>query len=245
MVAFDLDSTLAVSKGAITDSMSQLLGKLLDRLPVCVISGGKFEQFEAQLISNLHVSDAELAKLHLMPTCGTRYFLFRDGEWMQVYAEELAAPDRAKIKQVLEAGAKELQLWEAKTWGEIIEDRGTQVTFSALGQEAPIEAKLAWDPDRKKKQALQVYAAKQLPEFEVRIGGKTSVDVTAKGIDKAYGMKKLQEVLGIGPEGILFIGDELGEGGNDYPVKAAGIDCIEVKDPAECETVIQSLLSGS
>jgi phosphomannomutase len=63
---------------------------------------------------------------------------------------------------------------------------------------------------------------------EDRSGGLTTIDITKLGIDKAYGMKKLMELLEVSKEDILFMGDRLAEGGNDYPVKAMGIDSLEV-----------------
>lgn len=245
VIVFDLDSTLAASKTAITDQMARLLGQLLERYQVCVISGGKYEQFQKQLLANLDLTPQQAANLHLMPTCGTRYYRFLKVAWQQVYAEDLTAKERQTIIAVLSQGAKELGLWEEQPWGEIVEDRGSQITFSALGQEAPLEAKLAWDPDRKKKEALRDYAAALLPDHEVRIGGKTSVDVTRQGIDKAYGVRKLQQTLGVELADMLFIGDELGEGGNDYPVKALGVEAIEVEGPEEAERVIAELLRPS
>ena len=73
--------------------MAGLLGCLLARFQVCVISGGKFEQFEAQLIDHLNVAPDRLASLHVMPTCGTRYYRFdvATGAWQLVYAEDLSA----------------------------------------------------------------------------------------------------------------------------------------------------------
>jgi len=76
VVAFDLDNTLAASKSPITGEMAGLLERLLARFQVCVISGGKFEQFEAQLIDHLNVAPDKLGALQVMPTCGTRYYRF-------------------------------------------------------------------------------------------------------------------------------------------------------------------------
>ena len=70
--------------------------------------------------------------------------------------------------------------------------------------------------------------AEQLPGLEVRIGGTTSTDITRPGIDKAYGIGKLIDALDISKDEVLFFGDKLNEGGNDYPVKAMGIDSIAV-----------------
>lgn len=90
---------------------------------------------------------------------------------------------------MLRAGAQDLGLWAEETWGPALEDRGSQVTYSALGQAAPVDAKLAWDPDNSKKEALRAYAAERLPDLEVRSGGSTSIDITKRGIDKAYGAR--------------------------------------------------------
>ena len=93
--------------------------------------------------------------------------------------------------------------------GTILEDRGSQITFSALGQEAPLDAKRAWDPTGEKKAALRDAVAPLLPDLEVRSGGSTSVDITLKGVDKAYGMKRLAEMTGIALEEMIFVGDRL------------------------------------
>src|SRR5260370_5306886 len=146
-LAFDLDGTLAESKSPITPRMAGLLARLLDAVDVCVISGGAFEQFQTQVLAHLDAGAKEYEHLHLMPTCGTRYYRWGGDDWTQVYAEDLSEPVKREVIEVLTEGAKSLGLWESKTWGDIIEDRGSQITFSALGQHAPVDAKSAWDPD--------------------------------------------------------------------------------------------------
>lgn len=245
VVAFDLDDTLAVTKSPISDVMSQLLIELLDKYEVCIISGGKFEQFKKQVVDRLEADPMHLRKLHLMPTCGTRYYRYDDiaKDWAQQYAEDLTAEQKKRIIDTLSEGAKQLGLWEDKPHGDIIEDRGSQITFSALGQQAPAEAKYKWDPDGKKKWALRDYAAPLLQDVEVRVGGTTSIDVTRIGIDKAYGMEKLISMLEVSKDEIVFIGDKLQEGGNDYPVKAMGIDSIEVDRWEDTALVLQGILA--
>lgn len=247
LIAFDLDDTLAITKSPISDRMSELLCRLLERYEVCIISGGKFEQFQKQVIGRLEINGQLLRKLHIMPTCGTRYYRYDDvrREWNQEYAEDLTSEQKQRIVDVLTAGAKELGYWEAKPYGDIVEDRGSQITFSALGQLAPAEEKYKWDPDGKKKHALRDYAAPVLDDLEVRVGGTTSVDVTRIGIDKAYGMDKLMQELEMSKEEILFIGDKLEEGGNDYPVKAMGIDTISVERWEDTALVIEGIVEAS
>ena len=208
--------------------MSAAFSQLLDRIDVCIISGGRFEQFQEQALKGLTASEEGLERLHLMPTCGTRYYRWVDHQWHLEYAEDLTDDEISRTEKVLEEGAKSLGLWEDTDWGPKIENRGSQVTFSALGQSAPVDAKTRWDPDGAKKRALQAYAQPLLPDLEVRGGGSTSIDVTRKGIDKAYGIRKLVAQLDTDIQHLLFIGDRLDETGNDFPVFELGVPSIDV-----------------
>lgn len=242
LVAFDLDDTLTVSKSQIDPRMADLLGRLLVEVEVCIISGGRFEQFETQVLRFLPDDPTLKARLHLMPTCGTRYYRWVDGEWHLVYAEDFNEAQKKQIIDVLVAGAQELGLWRTDTWGDIIEDRGSQITFSALGQSAPPDEKYRWDPDGTKREALRGYAAQRLPDLEIRSGGSTSVDITKLGVDKAYGMRKLMAALSLAPEQLLFVGDRLDVGGNDYPVKEMGLDTVAVTSWKDTADYVQRLV---
>lgn len=255
VIAFDLDGTLAPSKSPLPDRMGLALSNLLDNYHVCVISGGKFEQFEKQLLGNLKVEPDKLEKLHMMPTCGTRYYHYDlvGGRWELVYAEDFTKEQKDKIAKALDEAAEHFGYKESKVYGEVIEDRGSQISWSALGQdivdvlgpEEGVRLKEEWDPDNKKKMDMVAYVSVLIPEFEVRAGGTTTIDVTKKGIDKAYGMKKLTEILEISQDEILFIGDKLLEGGNDYPVKAMGIDCMEISDWQQTALVVEAIVNVS
>jgi phosphomannomutase len=243
LVAFDLDDTLAPSKSPMDPRMSQLLADLLNVVPVCIISGGQFAQFKMQAIDNLPESGStHLERLHLMPTCGTQYFRFENEKWVRVYAENLTGDEKTRALAAVESRAKQLGYWETDTWGPILEDRGSQITFSALGQAAPVPAKQAWDPTGEKKNALREAVAADIPDLEVRSGGSTSVDITRKGIDKAYGMKKLAELTGVPLDDMLFVGDRLDENGNDYPVKALGVRCEAVDGWEDTARFIEDLI---
>ncbi|MEO7624383.1 MAG: HAD-IIB family hydrolase [Candidatus Saccharimonadales bacterium] len=251
LIAFDLDGTLADSKSPATARMTELLRQLLDKFHVCVISGGKFEQFEKQLLNSLQAEPAQLQKLHLMPTCGTRYYTYDAASkgWQQQYAEDFTETEKQTIINALNKGFDDLHYRADKTYGESIEDRGSQVTFSVLGQdivdelgEEGVRIKHDWDPDNSKKLELRDYIAPLIPDFEVRVGGVTSIDVTKLGIDKAYGMKKLTEILSISKGDILFMGDRLQEGGNDYPVKAMGIDSLQVSHWQDTANALEAIL---
>lgn len=245
-VAFDLDDTLAPSKSPVPEVTADLLGQLSQRLPVCVISGGNYDQFRGQLLSRLPRSGQGMTGLHLMPTCGTQYYRWvsEDDEWGLVYSHELQLIQRQRAAGALEEAARSLGLWEPddRVTGPRIEDRGTQVTFSALGQRAAIEHKKIWDPDGSKRRRLAQRLSEMLPDLEVRAGGSTSVDITRQGVDKAFGIERYAQAIGVKPCHVLFVGDRLDPGGNDYPVLRLGVRAHPVRHHEETVSVMQELL---
>ena len=243
LVAFDLDDTLAPSKSAIDPRFGELLIALAERVEVAIISGGQLGQFTAQVVDRLpEASDDVLSRLHLMPTCGTQYYRLTPAGIETVYARTLSDDQKARALAAVEEEARRLGLWEAQTWGAILEDRGSQITFSALGQTAPVDAKMAWDPTGEKKSALRDAVAARVPDLEVRSGGSTSVDITERGIDKAYGMRQLSDQTGIALDDMLFVGDRLDEAGNDYPVLAMGVECQAVEGWPDTAEFLEKLL---
>ena len=242
LIVFDLDGTLADSKSAIDPEMSGLLHDLLGIVKVAVISGGGWPQFEKQLVSNLP-HDKLLANLSLLPTCGTKFYRYESADWKKIYSEDFTADQREKILSSLKKAIGVAGFKIEKLWGDQIEDRGSQITFSALGQQAPLEQKERWDPDFAKRKKIKAILDTFIPEFSVRIGGSTSVDITKPGIDKAYGIGKLRDLLGISIKEMIYIGDALYVGGNDHPAETAGVDCIPVKDPHETKRVIQTIIA--
>ena len=241
LIVFDLDGTLAESKSAIDREMGGLLSALLALVQVAVISGGDLPQFENQLLAHLP-PDADLQRLSLLPTCGTRFYRYAEG-WQRLYAEDLSSAQKQQIISALEREVAASGFAAKKTWGDVIEDRESQITYSALGQHAPLDAKRTWDPDFAKRKQILAPLERDLPDFSVRLGGSTSIDVTLPGIDKAYGIRKLHDILGITIPDMLYIGDALFPGGNDAPVRETGAACIQVRDPQETKRVIEAIVA--
>ena len=228
LVAFDLDGTLAESKQPLQEPMGEALANLLEVAHVAVISGGDWPQFEKQVASRLP-ERADRTKLWLMPTTGTKLYRFDDA-WRAVYAELFDEDEKQKILTAFDESLEATGFVPEQTWGERIEDRGSQITFSALGQEAPIDAKHSWDPDFAKRKVIQADLRKRLPGLSINMGGATSIDITREGVDKAYGLKKLNEASGIALDKMMFIGDAIFPGGNDYPAEQLGLDVVKVKN---------------
>ena len=207
LIVFDLDGTLAESKSSLDAEMSRLLHDLLGMVKVAVISGGDWPQFEKQVLSHLP-HDESLVNLSLLPTCGTKFFQYK-GDWKKIYSEDFTANEKEKIISSLKKAVGQAGFKVEKVWGEVIEDRGSQITFSALGQQAPLEEKTNGTPISPSGRRSKRSSTLLIPEFSVRMGGATSIDVTKPGIDKAYGIRKLRDILGISLKEMIFIGDAL------------------------------------
>lgn len=233
LIAFDLDGTLAESKQALDDEMAAILARLSHVADICVISGGDWPQFEKQVASRLP-ANTDRARFWLMPTTGTKLYRFEgkaqeqhdsaaassssstSSSWTCKYADLFTDDERAHIIAELRASIDRLGFTPAEIWGEQIEDRGSQITFSALGQRAPLQPKEEWDPRQEKRRQIQADLQPILPHVSVRIGGATSIDITRAGVDKAYGIERLAEISGISKAEMLFFGDALYPGGSQF-----------------------------
>lgn len=243
LVAFDLDGTLAESKQRVSAEMGNLLAQLLEKTRIAIMSGASFSQFESQVLPAIPETK-NLHKLYLFPTNAAQCYVFKGGNWTRAYDRSFNAFEKSRVRQALAEALAETGFAEPPTrvWGERIEDRGAQISFSGLGQHAPLEAKREWDPAGEKKGKIREAVAKRLPDFSVSASGMTTVDVTQKGINKAYGIRQLIELAQTGVAEMLYVGDALEEGGNDSVVKDTGIKTVEVFGPEETAQLIERLL---
>jgi len=246
VIIFDLDGTLAKSKSDIDHEMASVICELLRVKYVAVTSGCSFQQFESQFLSGLPGS-SNLSNLFLFPTSSASgyYFDRKRRRFFQAYTNLLSVQDAKKILRSFQRVFAETRyIHPARTWGPVFENRGSQVTFSALGQRAPLRFKRKWDPDQKKRLKIRKLLREQLPDFEISVGGTTSIDVTRKGVNKTLCVKKLTERLDLERKSMLFVGDALFRGGNDYIMKSTGIKCIPVSGPEETKKLIRKIIQS-
>lgn len=246
LVIFDLDDTLTESKQPLTDEMATLLVKLLAATKVAIASGGALPQFIKQVVDRLP-RHTNLANLYIIPTSGAALYEFKDNGWSKVYEERLTEKEENIIEEAMREAAAETGIidFSEPSYGERIEYRGDQVTMSALGQNAPVAEKKAWDPDHSKRRTLQTNIAARLPQFSVRMGGSTTIDVTKLDIDKAYGVRQLCKRLNLPESEVLYIGDELEAGGNDEAVYKTDVATCAVENPSDTARTIKALLNSA
>ncbi len=244
LIAFDLDSTLAESKQPLSWSMGEHLVRLLEKMPVAVMSGAAFHQFEGQFLAELP-GTARLDRLYIFSVNAGQCYTWGGNGWKIIYDHNFKDEERQTILRALDEALKKTGLYEQpeQVWGERIEDRGAQISFSGLGQHAPLEAKKSWDPAVEKRQSLHDALVPLLPNFSVSIGGSSTIDITQKGVTKAYGIEQLSKITNIPIPEMLYVGDELREGGNDAVVIQTGIPTAAVNSPKEAMEIIEKILA--
>ena len=240
LVIFDLDGTLAESKSAIDAEMAQLLDRLLGLVKVAVISGGDLAAIRKRRYWPIWVATNACGIYLFSPPAGPGSTAMKTAgsrSMRRILPQWKGRRSSMRCSQTIGRAGDKPQ----RVWGDVIEDRGSQITFSALGQLAPLKEKTKWDPDFAKRKQMAAALELLIPEFSVHMGGATSIDITQHGIDKGYGIHKLRDVLRIEIHEMIFIGDALFPGGNDSPAKEAGALSIQVKDPHETKRVIEAI----
>jgi phosphomannomutase len=245
IIAFDLDGTLAVSKRPITEEMAHLVEELAKQKIVVIISGGTFKQFNTQFLPAFNkegFSPSFVKNLILLPTSGSQRYEYdlEKKDWiltdLEPFPDEIKEKTKRILKEIIDSGLYDIP---NNPIGEHIEDRITQLSISALGQDAPIEEKKLWDPDQKKRQKIKLVLDKELPETSIIIGGTTTIDILTKDFTKAVGLFRLLDKLGLKKEDMLFVGDAIFPGGNDYSAYEAGIDTVQISGPEETSSYIK------
>ena len=251
LIVFDLDGTLAPTKSTIDQEMGKLIEKLLTVKKVAVIGGGKLELFQHQFLNELKIPENLLTNLSLFPVTATTFFRYDNG-WEKVYEHDLSKDEIARIMSAFEKVFKEISYQKPqKTYGQVIENRGTQVTWSALGQDVVkalgdegVELKTKWKEENTPlKLKIASHLEKHLPDLAVHSAGYTSIDITKKGIDKAYVLYQMEKFLKVKIKNMLFIGDAIFPGGNDYAVTKTSIDYCKVEGPEDTKTIIRQILA--
>ena len=243
-VIFDLDNTLAESFQSPQPHVASRLHQLLDLMPVAIMSGASFSRMEEHLLPSLP-EDVHKGRLYLFPDTAAQCYLFHEGEWRSVYKNDFTKKEFDKIINVFTDALAETRIIEgAPRWGELFLARDVQVTFAALGIDASPTEKAAWDPDRTKREQLKRFLEPRLPGFDIRISGRTAIDITRTGIDKAHGVRWFAARLKVEPHDMLFVGDDLEAGGNDAVVIPTGIQTIQVAGPHQTADVIDSILAA-
>ncbi|KKW19872.1 MAG: HAD family hydrolase [Parcubacteria group bacterium GW2011_GWA2_51_10] len=242
-VIFDLDGTLAFPWESPTSEVAMRLSTLLATIPVAVMSSASLERVQQSILPVLP-KETDLKRFYLLPSAAGACYVQENGVWKCHYNLLFSQAEKEKVLKALQDGIRETRIVEnEQIYGSQFLDNESQIICALIGLDAPPKKKAEWDPDRKKRQPIKRFLEKRLPQFGIAFGGRASIEITHKGVDKAYGVRWLAEHLKAQPKDLIFVGDAFYPGGNDYSVIKTGVQTIEVSGPHETEKVIDEILS--
>lgn len=211
---FDMDQTVAPSRQPILPEMYELL----ESLPhdIIIVSGQEVEKILWQS-NNLPAYTLGQNGNHAID-------LKNDELWNVPLDSEHKAEIFAHIEKIVTILDHDLN----HDWSPI-EDRGAQITFSPIGNTAPVEHKKVYDPDRKKRDDMLARIPFDSKDLVVKIGGSTSFDYIHKDRHKGTNVQKLIDLMGWNKDEAIYFGDGLFPGGNDEAVIGV-IETVFVED---------------
>ena len=240
VVIADVDDTICVSCQVITDQMAETINALIAQDYTFAFISGTDIKYLLEMVSS------GLSQPHyLLATTGTRCMsVGADGSHQMIYEHLLSSEEKSEIKAALEKLVREFDIQTLTTKEDQIQDRGSQVTLSAIGRHAPRDQKKIYDPDGAKRTQWVSHLKNILNplKYEMNIAGSTSVDITPAGLDKEWGIRSFAKKYDISHSDIIFFGDKLYPGGNDFPATKV-VDCIAVTSPEDTLTKLTQLLS--
>jgi phosphomannomutase len=209
---FDLDNTLTRSTSKIAEEMK----KLLEELPhdIIVVSGARVDQIKYQV---------DGLPCYTLGQNGNHAMLGDTELWRDVMSETELSEVRAHI-------ASMPRTWDVPSIEDLVQERGSQVSYSLYGHTAPLEEKEAFDPQQEKRKALLAKYPFESETVEVKIGGTTCLDYFKKGRNKGHNVLRLITEKGWDKDECIYFGDMLFPGGNDESVIGV-IDTEPVDNP--------------
>ena len=239
-----MDGTLAPSKERLDDEMVDLVNQLLEKYYMSVITWWWPDRFQRQIFDHITTDEKLLSKFIVCPNCGTKMLRYENWERNKLYSLDFTPEEKKKILDSMNEVMDLLNLRPEKTRWDIVEDRWSQITFSALWQNAPLQEKQYRDPDFKKRNVIKAELEKRIPEFSINSWWTTSIDITMKWVDKAFAIKKIMENNPFKLEDILFIWDAIFPGWNDYPPFTIWTDCIKTNGVEHTKEIIKNLIEN-
>ena len=129
--------------------------------------------------------------------------------------------------------------YDGKLYSNYMELRPGMLNFSILGRNCPFserEKYHEWDNIHHEREKIAKYMNDNFKEYDFSLGGKISIDIVPRG----FGKEQIAHVIRKNHpnDKIIFIGDRVVEGGNDYTLAQAlrameNTEVIAVENPED------------
>ncbi len=216
------------------DSHQALFRKLCAKKDVVVVTGGQISQIKKQIPPSFDGQYFALSQ-------SGNHALAKNGEvlWSEAFSPE----QKAAILEFVRIIHDEAKL-SVKDENDLVEDRGSQISYSLIGHHEDTSKKEAFDPGAKKRLAILSAHKEDVERLrksgaDVRPGGTTTFDFTIAGKHKGFNVVRLIEHEAWKKEDCLYVGDALFPGGNDETVVGV-VPTHAVRDQNETFGFIES-----
>ena len=208
---FDIDGTLTPPRLPMTEEMVEMFKGFCERNRVILVTGSDMSKVVEQVPKEIR------DLVEGIYTCSGNAYTVGDEI---IYENEFRPPE--KLIALLEDW-KNYSHYPVKT-GKHLEYRDGMLNYSTVGRNCTQQEREdyeAWDNENGERAILRERILNMFPSLDCAIGGQISIDIYPKGLDKSQSYFR---VKGDNPDhAIIFCGDRLMPGGNDYPFfKAMG-----------------------
>jgi len=130
--------------------------------------------------------------------------------------------------------------------GNHIEERPGMVNFSVVGRNADANQRAAYVTfEEQNSERIKIASAfnTMFPDLQATVGGETGIDIAPKGADKSQIVKDFDS-----EDHIVFFGDAIFEGGNDWPLaleltnRNVNYNCHKVNSWQETWKILKNLV---
>lgn len=211
---FDMDDTVTQTRTPMEDDVYELYASL--DYDLIIVSGGTVSQIQKQVRG---------LPFYTLGQNGNQAY---DHTGVLLWNEKLTEAHTEDIFNHISALQK-LFTVPVRDPEDIVEHRGSQISYSLIGHNEELQKKKACDPDQQIRKSLLTEVPLNHDEIEVKIGGTTCLDYFQKGKHKGYNITKLLRHTGWNPNSCLYFGDSLFPGGNDETVIGV-IDTVPVEN---------------
>ncbi|MDR2457048.1 MAG: HAD-IIB family hydrolase [Clostridiales Family XIII bacterium] len=201
----DMDGTLTPARLPMTESFTIFFEKFISDKIFYIVSGSDYKKILEQLSESvLHGAAGIYASM------GNEFFVRGN----LIYKNDFS-PEESLLEK--------LEYYRSSTnypfefYPNYIEKRCCMINFSILGRNCPHKARAkynAWDNKNREREKIVQELSKIYPHYDISIGGKISIDIVPRGFGKEQVADQLRNTYKT--EKIVFFGDRIGEGGNDY-----------------------------
>lgn len=244
LVVADMDDTMTDAGHLIKQPCAEAVADVAERgMTFATLTSSSWPAVQRQLLDAIN-ADRDLQKrfrrlyrrMPILVNQGSMEYQWRDGTYRQHFSLTLrrhfGPKNLASLMMTLVQAVKRFSI--KSTAGELIEDRGTQLTLYVLGIGATREQKIEyfgrygrgprleyarWINDRLHEQGIPAHAS---------VGGQSSIDVAPVGVNKGFGICRLAKSLDRDLRTVIYFADEFGTDSIDDPVARAGVLSINV-----------------